>query len=320
MSIRKSKVEGLPLTKELTARFRNMVPVPGERDWKQKRDEKLFNLILCDEFFGVDWHVVLDLSTGIEYRADGQHSSKLLDRLDSKDFPQGRIATVTTWEVDSIAEDGPALFRYFNASFSSRNAADVIGVGTAQYEDLGAIPKPFQLSTAKGIRAWIAMQHQAQIKQWKRLCEKDSTLKPLNKPAKPRQPDLQHFSVYFNDPEHRAFAVWLYELSRVIQRKDYCFIVTKPGIVSVIRADWTRDSDFAGHFWRSVVTASAPKPGDVSRECLESLLELKNKGGKQMLEKYQTRASKFSKKAAGLRNPPPPPQSPGADERPSQVM
>ena len=45
-------------------------------------------------FHGVDWHYVVDLKTGIRYRLDGQHSSKMLSEMPPEKIPpwRGRVA------------------------------------------------------------------------------------------------------------------------------------------------------------------------------------------------------------------------------------
>jgi hypothetical protein len=329
--IRKVKVELLVLTLLLAIEFAQMSAVPGERDEKPGRIEWLRGHLARGTFLGVDWHLVLDQSTGKTYRCEGQHSSKLLAALPPEEFPEDLMATVTHWEVSSLSDQGHTLFDYFNNPASVRNLADIVGSDTAQFDWAGPdgveIEKKFRETTAKGIEAYYQMRFENEFKQWKRLLEKAEDKADIaelrrGKPTKQKLPEKRDIGTLFCDEQYRRFCLFLSRLRTVtVNQKPvkHKFVLTESGTVSVIFGDWLRDEDFAHSFWAEVITEANPDPEDISRECASSIVELRAKSGKEKRRKYQSEAGRFSKKAAKMRNPPPPRRAEGGGQS-EQIM
>lgn len=293
MSITKKLVISEPLCLERATEFATMEPMPGERDEEPTRIKRLHDLLDDGQFQGVDWHFASDLKTGKRFRVDGQHSSKMLAALSSQKVPVV-LATITEWEVDDITSpDGYFLFEKFNQPWSTRTASDVMGVGTAQCKDLaGVVPKPFLVSVAKGVSAWIKAKNDSALAEYQRRKKKDPD---APKPKQGKLPKPRQLSVYFREEERRKFAIWAHGMSKnpMEQPVLHRSLLSQAGILAEMYDEWRENVESTTVFWTWVLNASHPDPEHESRELANEYLETKAKAKRITQEKLRQLARKY---------------------------
>jgi hypothetical protein len=266
--IRKISAELLPLTHELAKKIATMPSLPGERDKKPSRI-KFFQAHIKEGTFGSPtWSiaVVKDSQETREFRADGQHTASTLAELTKEEFPKDLKVTLQKFEIDSIREDGAGLFNMFDNPQSARSNTDVMGVYRAHFDDLQALSAPFLVKVAHGI---------------------DFYIRDLPLTERPAQlPSRQH-GLFWEEEEYRRFALWL----STWREAKYSFMISKPGLVAEMLADWKGDEDIATEFWGYVLTVSHPDVNHDTRELAETIKEWSSKS-KYRQDKFRSRAKK----------------------------
>jgi len=260
MAIARTKSELQDLTPALVAAFAAYPGLPGERELKSAHLAFLRQRLEGGTFLGVDWAVGVQRETGTRYRADGQHSSRLLADVPPEEFPSDLRATITTYEFDSLDEDGYVLFNLFNHPKSVRTNTDLMGVYRAHHEDLGDLPNGFLRNVAAGIDFYRREQRDPDL----------FTLAPRDQ------------GVYWQEAEHRAFARWLW----TFHEARHFWMVKKAGLVAEILSDVSTadQADLAREFWAHVLAESHPDEDHESRELARELLKMKQ-GQKKISQK-----------------------------------
>lgn len=259
----------VPLTRELAQQFKDMQPVPGERPLRQTRLNFFLNHLRHKTFNSPNWAKAVIDETNEEYRADGQHTSNVLATCDESLFPQGLQVTVGTYRLTGT-DDLADLFDLFDNPLSARSNADKLGIYIADYEEFRQIDRSFLNKIAHGIdyyyRDAIGAGHQGVTVFGQR----------------------QH-GLYFHDPAHRAFALWLYPL----REAKHSWMFTKPGIAAEIYADWQGHPELAQRFWREVMTESNPDVEDETRELATTLRDWAKKQPRVKQDKFRHYAKKI---------------------------
>jgi hypothetical protein len=273
-----------------------MTPLPGERSIKTAHIDFLKNHAHRGTFFGPDWAEVKDLSTGKTYRCNGQHSSTMLSSLPEDKFPAGLKATITKYEINSIADDGISLFELFDNPHMTRDGVDIMGAGVAGMHELDNIGRKFLIKVANGLAAYARNVNEERQAAYEKLLKKDSNAVPPA--AEPWFQSRQLFN-YFASLDNRKFAVWMDSLSSTAigkQSAENEFVFKCAGVISVMYADWRKDKQFATTFWTEVITGSGD-PESTSRELARELRKLHTKDKKNQKD-FRKVAAKASRNAA----------------------
>jgi len=244
--ITKISAELVALTHLLAVQISSMQSLPGERPVKAAR-LKFFEHHLNDgSFTSPTWSTAIIKGTRDEFRADGQHTSSVLAAIPPDQFPPDLKVTLQRFEIDSISEDGAALFDMFDNPQSARTNTDVMGFYRASHPDLQAIPTSHLIRVANGI---------------------DFYLREL--------PDGEHRCVtrehglYFRQEKYRRFANWL---SQWLDARHE-WMLSKSGLVAEMLADWILSEPLANEFWGYVVTDSHPDVDHETRDLAHKLNE-----------------------------------------------
>jgi hypothetical protein len=210
--------------------------------------------------------------TDTELRADGQHTSQILAACEPALFPADLNVTITTYRVDSTA-DLSDLFDLFDNPISARTNTDKMGVYVADYEDLAAVDRAFLAKTARGI---------------------DYYLRDTSNPEDAARTALvlhssRNHGLYFNEAQNRNFALWLYQW----RGARHAWMISKPGLVAEMFADWRNYPSIAETFWSQVFTESNPDPNDDTRELASTLKDWVRKSPSPKQNKLRARAKKI---------------------------
>jgi hypothetical protein len=109
--------------KEFAVKHNGLPHSPCERTLMEERVEQLHDLIVAGRAIPFNWAIVK--YEGIDYRMNGQHSSKAIMDFDAL-LPQSLVFHVDRYEADN--RDAFAnLFRQFDARWSARSKGDVAG-------------------------------------------------------------------------------------------------------------------------------------------------------------------------------------------------
>ena len=92
--IRLVEVRLVPLTLALAKTFAAKPGLPGERPLRENHVAFLNKERDEDRFMGPTWSEVLDESTGLTYRVNGQHSSTMLSRVSEDTFPRELVVAI----------------------------------------------------------------------------------------------------------------------------------------------------------------------------------------------------------------------------------
>lgn len=266
MSFQKVKVEGKKLTPELAQTFAKMPPIPGERDERPSRRDFLLRCIRNGTFGGPSWACGKCREDGKLYRFDGQHTSKLLSALpEGVPFPDGLLATIDTWEFDSIESDAPTLFNMFNHPKSARTNEDAMGVYRARVPTVHDIDRKLLQKIANGIH-----EQQSKLPQDKN---------PLY--FEPRERGL-----YWQYEGFAEFASWA---ATYAITKNAAFL-GRSGVVAEMLVDWNHDKSQATEFWNLVFRESHPEPDHETRTTAETFRAWSNQPKKKCAD-YRKRAA-----------------------------
>jgi hypothetical protein len=287
--IKKMDVTLKPLTPETLTEFERAKPLPGERPLNPTRLRQLLQLIVADDFYGVDWHVAIDEETGELYRTDGQHTAALLRQLlntdrsdpahaDDPPFPEGLLATVTTWRFTSVSEDASDLFNMFNNPMSVRTNTDMLAVFRAQFPDLAEQPLPLLHSLLGGVAHAFKELNSSIIVGF----------------AGPHLaiPQRRFNGMLLYHEGVRRFVIWAAQFADSRNRH----FLKKAGIVASVLENWIEDSTDATPWWTLVLNESHPDPDDDSRDLAEQLKRLAGGPRKSFSEDFHTKCSRAWRK------------------------
>lgn len=215
--------ETVPLTADLAREMRQLPPSPTERDLSQKRVQFLRDRLEAGLFHPPHW--VKAVVDGVTYRANGQHSSDVLNAANGV-FPEGLQAHVDVYECDSM--DGLALlFRQYDDRNSARSPLDVSGAYQGLQQDLAEVARAVAKLAAEGI-CW----YRRNVK---------------NQEGTPNGDDRY---TLFNEQQEHGFIIWLGNVfagGKVIS-------LMKPEVFAAIYATYQADIDAADDFWTEVVS------------------------------------------------------------------
>lgn len=266
--VAKIKSELLPLTRELAIRFSEMKQMPGERALKDTRLKYFNTKLRTREFQSPNWAVaVVD---GVEYRADGQHTSRTLATCPIEQFPIDLKVTINTYALDSLDERA-IVFELFDNPVSARSNTDKLGVYVADFSDLDEVDRAFLSRAAHGIDYYyrdLGKNHEQE--------------------NQPRVYQTRDHGLYFTESQHREFGVWLYTWHNA----EHAWMLMKPGIVAEIFADWVVYPAMATRFWGEVLTESNPDPDDETRELSRTFKEWSRRQPRIRQDKFRARAKK----------------------------
>lgn len=274
--VKKITSELLPLTRELAKRFDEMRPLPGERPKRESRLEYFEDRLRDGGLQSPTWAIAL--LDGVEYRADGQHTSHLLATCEDQWFPQDQSVTVSTFAIESM-DDAVPLFEIFDNPISARSNSDRMGVYLAGLTDLAEVDRTFLGRVARG------------IDYSRRDANKDGHAQLVTYGARSH-------GLYFLDEDSRRFALWLYPLHAT----KHMWMFHKPGIVAEMFADWSLSADLALAFWREVLTESNPDPGDETRELSTTLKDWSKRQPRIRQDKFRLRAKRTWERYRRLAN------------------
>lgn len=211
----------VPLTRDVAAEMRNLPPSPTERELSVKRVEFLRDRLMAGLFHPPHWmKAVVD---GKTFRANGQHSSEMLVKLDGN-FPEGMQAHVDTFTCSDMSALA-LLFRQCDDRKSARSPADVAGAYQGLETALNDVPKYIAKIGAEGI-AW----HRRNVRRLDGTPSGDDTY------------------IVFNESSEHDYLVWLGEVfpSGRVQP------LMKAPIFAAMYATYRVDQDAADDFWREV--------------------------------------------------------------------
>lgn len=267
----KTNVELENLTPELAKSFANMDKLPGERPLKDRRLKFFQDHLTAGTFVEPTWSVGICKQDGKKYRLDGQHTSTLLASLSPELFPTGKLATIITYEFDTIAEDAVVLFDMFDNPASARNNEEMMGVFKAEHEDLESLPNSMCVAVTNGI-----YQYESEQEKGKRY------------PTRVR-------GLYFQDERNISFAQWVRKLFTAEGVKNG-WLLNKSGIVSEMLADWILSEEVAAEFWSYVLRENHPDPDNITRELADDLKRWHAKQERKSQQEYRSKAQKSWKR------------------------
>ena len=266
MAIRKVGVEAKPLTPETLAEFEQAIAMPGERPLDPKRMRMLRDLISDETFHGVDWSIARCKEDGVTYRADGQHSSTLLRGLlkddsngDEPEFPTGLLATITTYEIDSLADDGMELFEAFNRPESVRTNKDMLGVYKAGHSDLKGVSTDHLSGILAGVS--YAFRHLTADSVENVRTEWDDYAGYM--------PNRRHAGALLDLEAVRKFIFWTAQFAASTNSE----FLKKPSIVAAMFKQWAESEEKATVWWSAVMNESGDED-DESTDLADALNKL----------------------------------------------
>lgn len=112
-------------TKELAARFKDMATFPRDREFSDRRAEKILQALRNNEFRGSEWvscHVADNNQT---YRLNGKHTSAMVHKFLEEGGKVDRKVLVREYEVPSL-RDAAGVFSTMDTKDASRTKADVL--------------------------------------------------------------------------------------------------------------------------------------------------------------------------------------------------
>ena len=245
----KSNVTLESCTQDLAKQVAAMPGLPGERPLKAKRLKYLNLLLRTGRFASPTWAIVIDTKTGQRYRANGQHSSMMLARLDPAEYPAALLVTIEEYSTDDFEVDVFDIFEIFDNPQSSRNNVDKMSTFRARFPDLAAIKLETLVAVVNGIYQ-----------------NEDQRQGGIALTARVR-------GGYFARPEVREFAVWVTQF----ENARHHHLLTKAGVVAEMFKEIQIDKPAAEDFWRLVMTASHPDPDHETRELADTLKDWSNK-------------------------------------------
>lgn len=125
------------VTKSLATRFRDMEPVPNDRNLNRKRCDAYKKMLDAGLFRPVQWATALCIETATTYRVNGKHTSTVFAGYD--ELPQRVCATVEHYQCDTL-DDLARLYATFDSRIQVRTTNDINRAFAAVDPDLRDIP------------------------------------------------------------------------------------------------------------------------------------------------------------------------------------
>lgn len=233
-------------TKELATTFAHMPALDGERPLKPARLAFLRHHLKGGTFVSPTWAVVVDKTTGMRYRANGQHSSTMLAGLrPDEDYPVELMVTIEEYTSDDLAKDAFLIFDLFDHPASARGNSDVMNLHRVHYRDLQDVDTKVLLHVTSGIAFF-----------------EKSLEKGIFLPVRQR-------GGYLERDEYRSFALWVAQFATAV----HGWMLKKPGIVAEMIAHRRVDRATANTFWQLVFTESHHDSEHETRELSRTLKE-----------------------------------------------
>lgn len=132
---------GTPETKKVTQtlaiKYRDMDPVPQDRDLKPKRIEAYRKMLIAGMFRPAQWASAFCQETQGTYRVNGKHTSTLF--AEYAELPQEVYVTTEHYHCDTL-DDVAKLYATFDSKSQLRTTADINRAFAAVDEDLCELP------------------------------------------------------------------------------------------------------------------------------------------------------------------------------------
>jgi hypothetical protein len=223
----------VPMTRALANEIATLPHVLGERPLKPKRTAYLLQQLRTGLFHGPTWSVGRERSTGKRYRINGQHSSRMLGTLSDTEFPMDLMATVQTFDFDSLEVDAYPMFDGFDSPPSTRTNTEAAGVLVAHHEDLQDVDRSFLKHLADGIAFAVR----------EGIVEEEIEYTARKTP------------LYFEQERYRALVLWLWGMNGA----RHFWLTKRTGIIAeIIETVFSEDKEIAMPFWELVITESHP--------------------------------------------------------------
>jgi len=249
-------------TQAYATAFATMPALPGERALRPARLKYLTECRQAGQFTSPTWAVVIDKVTSQRYRANGQHSSKMLMDCPPEEYPASLMVIVEEYTTDDFEHDAVAIFDIFDSPRSARTNEDVMNLYRSGYPELAAVSSAFCVHIASGIA----------------MFEKSRKNGVLYEPRKR--------GLYLETPSYRDFILW----AVAFEDSHHGWLFGKPGVVAEMIANRESDPADADEFWRLVLTEAHPDPDHETRELTRTLRE--------WASKPRVRQERFRKEAA----------------------
>ena len=240
-------------TPDLATQFATMPHLPGERPLRTGRLDFLRRHLKAGTFVSPTWAVVVDKATGVRYRANGQHSSRVLSelgtggvvagQLDGVEYPADLLVTIEEYTSDDLERDQFMIFELFDNPQSLRTNVDVVNVHRVQFPELKNIDPKLLLTLLAGVALYEKGQPTG-----------------VFLPARER-------GSYLAYPDYRTFVLWAAEFATAV----HGWLLRKPGVVAEMVTERKADQATAEQFWRLVFTESHPDADHETRELSRTL-------------------------------------------------
>jgi len=215
----------------------------------------------------------------------------MLAELGRDAFPAGLSATIVVYEVDDIDKDSADLFDIFNNPKSVRTNTDKVAFYTGGHPELKGLAPKFLNRIAGGIHMYINDLKE----QNKNAKEKDRDVRIENIP----QYSAREYGLYFvNHSINREFAQWLGQW----QKSPNEFVMSKTGVIAVMRSNFETDRQFATEFWAQVFTEVGTNEEDDTRLYSRKLRDWMLSRNKKDQDAFKKETSNTWKKWAKTRH------------------
>ena len=232
-----------PCTRDVASAFSQMPALKGERPLRPSRLGFLRSHLKAGTFVSPTWAVVVDTTTGLKYRANGQHSSTALAELSEEEYPTGLMVTIEEYSSDDLTKDAFLIFDIFDNPTAARSNIDVMNLHRVYYPDLQDVDAKLVLTLASGIA----------------LFEKGID-KGLFLPVRER-------GAYLAREDYRQFILWAAPFAKAV----HGWMLHKPGIVAEMLSQRRTDAQAAETFWQLVFRESHPDADHETRELSRTL-------------------------------------------------
>jgi hypothetical protein len=213
------------VTKALAMKFRDMDPVPNDRQLKPKRLDAYRKMLHAGLFRPVQWATVHCHETGMTYRANGKHTSTLFCEYEA--LPQDVYATIEHYHCDDL-NDVARLYATFDSRTQVRTTNDINRAFAAVDPELSDIsPSIINLCVSSV--------------SYSRYREQYTTM-----PAPERAECLLEADV-------KRFVQWVDSLSL---RSDSALHLSRSPVVACMFDTWSKCRRDANEFWLAVKDGS----------------------------------------------------------------
>lgn len=249
-------------TQEFAKAFAALPALPGERRLRPAHVKYLDNCRKAGHFVSATWAVVVDKLTGLRYRVNGQHSSRMLADCPVEEYPTTLPVTIEEYTSDDIVHDRVVIFEKFDDPHQSRTNEDVMGLYKAAYPELADITAAFCVQIASGIH------------MYEKGRKGGVALEPRRR------------GLYLDDPINRDLIQW----ASTFAMTHHAWMLSKNGVVAEMISSRHLDQSDAEMFWQLVFTESHPDPDHETRELSRTL--------RDWASKPRVKQDRFRKEAA----------------------